>query len=71
MIARNIIDFNMTALQAITAPRLHDQIYPPITTLESDNELMSFKGCVFPSSLHFPHPSPPNPDRVPRFESLA
>ncbi|KAL7414682.1 gamma-glutamyltransferase 1 [Mrakia frigida] len=43
-IVRNVIDFGMTALQALAFPRLHDQIYPLFTTLERDQPELNFTG---------------------------
>lgn len=45
-IVRTALDFGVSALEALRAPRVHDQIYPAVTTLERDSPEIGFKGCV-------------------------
>ncbi|CED82833.1 Gamma-glutamyltransferase [Phaffia rhodozyma] len=40
----NAVDRGMSALQALTAPRLHDQVYPAVTAIEQDMPALGFKG---------------------------
>lgn len=44
-VIRNTVDFGHNALEALAAPRLHDQIYPPVLAMEQDMPLLGFKGC--------------------------
>jgi gamma-glutamyltranspeptidase len=48
-VIRNTVDFGFGALEALAAPRLHDQIYPPVLAMEHDMPTLGFTGFVCPA----------------------
>ncbi len=43
-IARNCLDYDMSPFEALSAPRVHNQLAPNVTLLEMDDEAHEFKG---------------------------